>query len=366
MNGKRTFIIYALCFAAFIGLIAAANGQVQGQILGEVESLVYSPDGSKIAVASGRIRILDATTSDQLHTVGASTRSVNSVSWSPDGSRIASSSWEGTGFVWDATTGAQVSMYAGSGYGARSLFNVEWSPVDDRIVIQGGGIYTDIWDGVTGQGIGPLVFDVATYAVGAVTWSPDGNRMAITTLDNKIEIFDVNPVKATLEYWPLLLRFDSGPVYELDWSRDGRWIAGAVGGEVHIFDASNGQVVQTLTGGTNTLLVVAWSPDGSRIAAGGMDKMVRVWEVATSEQVAVFDHGTTVNTLDWNPNGEALAYGGAVNPAGSVLDIVDVPAPAATPLPINTPTNTPRGTEGRTGGRGIKTVLSTDLQGQLD
>ena len=353
MHSKWKYTLYAVCLAAFIGLIAVADEQVQAQDLGPsaVESVAYSPDGSKIAVAGGTpicsraaedaanyaIRILDANTGELINTVGASTCSVNSVSWSPDGTRIASSSWEGTGFVWDATTGAQVSMYEDSGYGAFSLRNVEWNPVDNRIVIQAdSGTYTVIWDAVTGDIIGPDVSDIATFAVGTVTWSPDGNHLAITTLDNKIEIFDVNPVNATLEHWPLLLRFDSGPVYELDWSPDGSRIAGAVGGEVHIFDVTNGQLVQTLTGGTNTLLVVDWSPDGSRIAAGGMDNMARVWDVETSNQVAVFDHLAPVYALDWNPNSQDIAFGGPINPTGDSVNIAEVPSP--TPTPSATPT----------------------------
>jgi len=113
-------------------------------------------------------------------------------------------------------------------------------------------------------------------------------------------------------------------IFDVAWSPDGSQIATAAGFEVRIFNASNGEVVQTLLGSTNNLLTVSWHPSGSYIAAGGMDNIVRVWNVVTGEQVETFDHATPVLTLDWNPNGEQLAFGGYIrSDSSSMIDIVD-------------------------------------------
>lgn len=324
----------------FMLMLMVVSLPIQSQaITYEIESLAYSPDGSEIAVV-GRtpicmsdhdpenyaITILDSVTGETIRAIGNEGCAINSVSWSPDGLRIATSSWDGTAFVWDATTGEMLSRFAGSGYGAFSLRNVEWNPLDDRIVVQSAsGRTTATWNASTGNGIGPLVFDVATFAVASAKWSPDGNRLAIGTMDEKIEIYDMTPANASLEYWPLLLRFDVGPFWEIAWSPDGSQIATTAGLEIQVFDADSGLPVKTLSGSTNNLLDLAWSPDASRIAAGGMDGVLRVWNLASETEIAAYDHIAPIYTVDWHPNDGQIAFSGLTVPDGNLVDIVPIP-----------------------------------------
>ena len=71
----------------------------------------------------------------------------------------------------------------------------------------------------------------------------------------------------------------------------GRWVASASeDGLVHVQDARTGGerivLAPTSVGGFAT--AVAWSPDGSQVVAGFDDGALRVWDVASGEELATF------------------------------------------------------------------------------
>ncbi len=66
---------------------------------------------------------------------------------------------------------------------------------------------------------------------------------------------------------------------------------------------------------------VAWSPDGTLLAAGGMAGIIGLWEIhsSTEDSLAVRlqselrGHTSDIFTLAWSPNGKVLASGSMDN-----------------------------------------------------
>ena len=61
---------------------------------------------------------------------------------------------------------------------------------------------------------------------------------------------------------------------------------------------------------------VALSPNGSKIASGGVDNTVRVWEAATGKRVLdgpLEGHNGTVWSVAWSPDGSKIASGSRDN-----------------------------------------------------
>ncbi len=55
---------------------------------------------------------------------------------------------------------------------------------------------------------------------------------------------------------------------------------------------------------------VAWSPDGKRIASGGDDNTVQVWDAANGDHVYIYrGHSGLVEAVAWSPDGRRIASG---------------------------------------------------------
>ena len=68
----------------------------------------------------------------------------------------------------------------------------------------------------------------------------------------------------------------------------------------------------SLTGHTDFVNALAFSPDSSRLASGSSDTTVRIWDTATWESLQTLaEHSGKVNTLAWSPDGSRLASGSA-------------------------------------------------------
>jgi WD40 repeat protein len=98
-------------------------------------------------------------------------------------------------------------------------------------------------------------------------------------------------------------------VIGLAWSADGtRLAAAAVGGPVHVFDSPSGKVVHELPGHGFGTTTIAYQPNGSLLATSGQDGNARLWKDGI--EVAVLPGGSAwVEVLAWNSDGSILATG---------------------------------------------------------
>ena len=103
----------------------------------------------------------------------------------------------------------------------------------------------------------------------------------------------------------------------ITFSPDGTLIAGGVFREIRLWDATTykTQIVICLPHGCQRAEALTFSPCGRYLVSGaswqGTDKVsIRLWEVATGENIATFwSHPTDIQSLAFSPDGTLLASG---------------------------------------------------------
>jgi eukaryotic-like serine/threonine-protein kinase len=109
----------------------------------------------------------------------------------------------------------------------------------------------------------------------------------------------------------LTIRADTNELWSVAWSPDGSRLAtGGTEGVVKIWDALSGRQLASLRGHTGELRSVAWSPDGRRLASAGLDRKVKVWDLEHGHKATTMSgHQAAVVCVAWSPDGSRLASG---------------------------------------------------------
>ena len=80
--------------------------------------------------------------------------------------------------------------------------------------------------------------------------------------------------------------------------------------EVSVYDTADGALLAALPVGTNTEPVVAWHPDSQRLAVGGSDPRIQIWDVDATRKLATLEgHAQQITILSFHPEGALLASG---------------------------------------------------------
>jgi WD40 repeat protein/tRNA A-37 threonylcarbamoyl transferase component Bud32 len=271
---------------------------------GAVSSVVFSPDGRRLASASAdcTVKIWDAQTGRVLHTLLGHKSGLRAVTFSPDGKRLASAGNDRTVKIWDAATASAIRTLTGH---TKFVTGVCFSPDGALMASSSEDRTVRVWDAQTGQELRTLTGH-AGYVLG-VSFSPDGQLLASgggSEKKGEILLWDARSGREVLS-----LNGHTGYVHGVAFSPDGRSLASvSVDKTVRVWDVPTGRAVLTLWGHTGRITSVAFSPDGTRLASGGDAQTARVWDAATGREVACHrGHSGGINGVAFHPDGQRLA-----------------------------------------------------------
>ena len=235
-------------------------------------SVVFSPDGKKLAVGSlimqdseagkPHLVVSDASTANILFEPrlgnGDTTMFFGALAWSPDGKFLATSDY-GRGLVtFDVQTGKTISTQEDF---LMSPYDIAWSPNGSRLVATGDmGYGFRRWRVDTDESVRLYDPRVAAFAT-QLAWSSDGKRIASVHADG------------TLCFWTVSTNSCDGFI------------------KAHFLQA----------------LSVAWSPDGTQLATGG--GVIRIWDTSTGSLLSSFglNDGSVYSQLEWLANGTLIS-----------------------------------------------------------
>lgn len=96
-------------------------------------------------------------------------------------------------------------------------------------------------------------------------------------------------------------------IVSVAWSPDGNRIAtGHEDGTLKIWDAGRGEALLTWQAHNFWVRQIDWSPDGLRLVSGGLDGYVHIWQAISGQNLAAFTGKSDIGAVEWSPDGDQL------------------------------------------------------------
>ncbi|HEY2466576.1 MAG TPA: TIR domain-containing protein [Terracidiphilus sp.] len=332
-TGKRLFV-----FRGHTGLITCA---------------AFSNDGDQIVTGAedGTARVWSVNVPSERPPLVGHTAGVNDVAFSPDGNRIATASDDNTARIWLASTGRELRAFKINGF----VNAISFSPDGKRLAVAGSDGTGRVFDAVSGAELSSLTGH--RDEVKSIVYSHDGKRIATGSSDGTARIWDASSGKALTQ-----ITSRSGKVFSVDLNRDGKRVAIAIYADrgntgdgaqiwdirsssalqnldadyvwvnqVHFspdgtrlvttgstppylvkeWDAASGRELVSFSGHTGEVLAATYSPDGTKLASGGLDSKIKVWDSASGREFFSLSlPNVSVNSIAFSPDGKSLASAG--------------------------------------------------------
>ncbi|MEZ4683967.1 MAG: NACHT domain-containing protein [Caldilineaceae bacterium] len=260
-------------------LTLAATWWVNDQ--GQPVRLAWSPDGQRLAASysGGTIQIWNTDSATELvddqaplQTLAAHTGAVWGLTWDPTGTYLASSAEDQSVRIW---TGNPLSLRTTlSGHTDSVAGGVAWNSTGTAVASASTDRSVRVWKLSPG---GVMSLQTDGYLLDA-DWHPDPKQLLValtSTLENTdlISLWDIgqNSVRT-------ILATHRSTILRIAWSPDGTKLATASADTtVHLYDAQTGERMRQLTGNSGVVIDVAWSPDGRQVASAAYDYNVFLW-----------------------------------------------------------------------------------------
>ena len=172
-----------------------------------------------------------------------------------------------------------------------------------------------------GSSIGTWLYDVATSRelalltghtddVISVVFSPDGAKLVSVGdwVDGTAKLWDIPTGKNLATFT------DTEPIRIAALSPDGTSLAAGSEndnlGRITLWDIETQTITATFQEDMSSILSLAFSPDGKTLASGSYDGKIKIWDVRTRQNRSLAGHADAVRSLAYSPDGTKIVSAG--------------------------------------------------------
>ena len=270
---------------------------------GAVTSVSFSPDRQFLATAGvdDRVRIWNLS-GKKIAEWKALQKSVNMVSFSPNGKFLATAGRDSTVKFWNLS-GKKISEFPAI---QGSVTSISFSPDGNFLAAAGINSSAAIWQlsQLPKVSSSPVELPGHNGLIRSVNFSAIGDFL--TTLDGKstVRIWDLSGnLQKTLSMGAIGISFSPDRHQQ-------RFATVTLNGKVGLWNLSKQELVNEFQTLHLDAKSISFSPDGERLATLGIDKTVRLWNLA-GRQVAQFEFEENVVSVSWSRDGKQIAVAGS-------------------------------------------------------
>jgi len=248
----------------------------------------------------------------------------NGLVFSYDGQRLVVATSHDTASIVDCETQQVVALLKGH----TDWVNCAAISHDGRFVLTGSEDNTvRLWESATGKLL--LALTNHTSRVNAVAFSNDGRRILSGSADRTARIWEYDseillaqaqsnntynmrdtPISTNDSAWHNIRRLEEGRAWvsRAAFSQHGeRLVTGnSYSSSARIWDTTQSKILLAVDGRTSGVTSVAISPDGQRVFTGSRDKMARVWDSSSGEQLLEWSCDYDATNATFSPDGQRI------------------------------------------------------------
>ncbi len=232
--------------------------------------------------------------------------SIEKVVFSPDGNLLASCAQDNAIHLWDTTNWSVTRTLQGSLHTSK---DITFSAVGNFLAHGSGRSNVQIWHIDTRRELRTLIGLPQWGMLTSINLSPNGKFVATSNIrQTKIRLWPLEGGES-----PKVLE-DNGHfagVTALAFSPDGTLLAsGSVDKTLLVWELAEHKVKHKIMGHTATIVAVAFSPDGRLLASASPDKTIRLWGVETAQTLHVLrGHEDAVSSICFSPDNSQVLSG---------------------------------------------------------
>lgn len=255
-----------------------------------INSLAFSEDGQRLlsAGADRTAIVWDVVQETALMILEGHTAAVTDVAFGANG-KVATVSLDGTGRIWDISTGTHINLVGHEG----RVNAVTFSPDGLSVATAGADGTIRLWDSTSGQLV--TIYSGHTGSVTDLLFTADGLRLISSSVDRTVRVWD--------RYETLRLEGDKAQL-----NQDGaRLLTSRFDSEAVLWDMHTGQEFLTIGDVDSQIFHIAYSAANNRIAIAYENGIISVWDGDSMSRITqIAPPNAPIAAIAFSPDGDKL------------------------------------------------------------